>query len=59
MTIAPRHLAKNIAADRTVDFLDIWTNKGKELQDDFQPKCRIVGKSFQERHDEKLRHHGT
>ena len=53
MTIGPPHLARNTGKDRRIDARAIWTNKGKDLSDDFQPKCRIVGEGFPERCAEK------
>ena len=52
--ISPKEAAK-VPKELQIEARGVWTNKGKNLEDDFEPKCRIVGKGFQEKYDEQLR----
>ena len=45
--------AAKVHASKVLDSRAVWTDKGSD--GDFQPKCRIVGRGFQEKYDEKLR----
>eukprot|EP00959_Pyramimonas_sp_CCMP1952_P237041 4953820-Pyramimonas_sp.AAC.1 len=48
-------MAKKIDKSLQIESRAAWTNKGRDHDANFQPKCRIVGKGFQEKYDEKLR----
>eukprot|EP00959_Pyramimonas_sp_CCMP1952_P065630 1370287-Pyramimonas_sp.AAC.1 len=48
-------MAKNIDKALHIESRAARTNKGSDYDANFQPKCRIVGKGFQEKCDEKLR----
>lgn len=50
VTIVPPKDAAKVPHDFITDARGVWTNKGQNLDEDFQPKCRIVGKGF---HDDK------
>ena len=46
-TIVPLHLSKQLSAESIIESRSIWTDQGRDLEDDFPPKCRIVGNGFQ------------
>eukprot|EP00959_Pyramimonas_sp_CCMP1952_P471351 9498283-Pyramimonas_sp.AAC.1 len=48
-------MAKNIDESLQIESRAAWTNKGRDHDANFQPKCRIVGKGFQEKCDENPR----
>lgn len=45
-----------ISNDVQITSCVVWTNRGTNMTTDFQPKCRIVGRGYHEKYDEKLRH---
>ena len=55
VTIISPQRARSIPADKQITARAVWTNKGADLEDEIALKCRIVGRGFQERYDEKLR----
>ena len=60
VTVIPPQIAKNVPNEFIIDSRAIWTKRSdiKNLDDtkqDYDIKCRIVGKGFQERYDDKVR----
>lgn len=55
VAVIPTNDAKKVSADVQITSSAVWANKGTNMTTDFQPKCRIVGRGFQEKCDEKLR----
>eukprot|EP00972_Heterocapsa_arctica_P034587 5092654-Heterocapsa_arctica.AAC.1 len=52
--IIPAAKSKNIDPTLILDTRIVWTDKAIEV-DGFEPKCRMIGKGFQEVYDDKLR----
>ena len=53
ITVVPPKLARHVDARKVLESRAVWTDKATD--GGFEPKCRIVGKGFQEHCDETLR----